>query len=113
MPFWVVTGALGVTFVLVIIYLVSSGQLIPGVVILGSFILFVLFLTGLIRIAIELFGATANINSYCTEYVQDNPSKGPSILTLAYLQQINICKWSIFFVGDSPGTVRASSQEGQ
>ena len=96
MPFWVVTGALGVIFVLVIIYLVSSRQLIPGVVILGSFVLFVLFLTGLIRIAMELFGATANINSYCTDFVQNNPSRGPTILTLAHLQQVNICKWPTF-----------------
>lgn len=106
MPFWVVTGALGVIFVLVIIYLVSSRQLIPGVVILGSFVLFVLFLTGLIRIAMELFGATANINSYCTDFVQNNPSRGPTILTLAHLQQVNICAcWRAAFSFAIIGTV--------
>lgn len=99
MPFWVVTGSLGVLFVLVIIYLVSSRQLIPGVVFLGSFILFVLFLTGLVRIAIELFGSQAGVNNYCTQYVQNNPSRGPTLLTLAYLQQNNICKWTILGQG--------------
>lgn len=91
MPFWVVTGALGVLFVLLIIGLVSNRQLIPGVVFLGSFILFVLFLTGLIRIAIELFGAQADVNNYCNQYVQRDAPRGPTVLTLAYLQQNNIC----------------------
>ena len=89
MPFWVATGALGVLFVFIIIYLVSTRQLIPGIVILGSFILFVLFLTGLIKISIELFGPQGSVNTNCALYTA--PPKEPSIPTLAYLENSNIC----------------------
>ncbi len=92
MPFWVVTGALGVCFCLLIIYLVSSRQLIPGIVLIGSFILFVLFLTGLIRISIELFGQ-GNVNANCQRYVDNQTAEGQSIVTLAWLQQNNICTY--------------------
>ena len=91
MPFWVATGSLGILFALLIIYLVATRQLIPPVVILGSVILFVLFLTGLIKISIELFGPSGGVNSTCTQYVQNNESKGQSIYTLAWLEQNNIC----------------------
>lgn len=91
MPYWIAVGSLGVLFVLLIIGLVSNRQLIPGVVMLGSFILFVLFLTGLIKISIELFGPSGGVNATCTQYVQNQSIKGPSLNTLAWLQQNNIC----------------------
>ncbi|KAI9680884.1 MAG: hypothetical protein M1817_004324 [Caeruleum heppii] len=90
-PFWVATGSLGVLFVLIIIYLTSSRQLIPGIVMLGSFILFVLYLTGLIKESIELWGPQGSVNQNCQRYVYDQASRGQSIYTLAYLEQANIC----------------------
>ena len=92
MPYWIAVGALGVLFVILIIALISNRQLIPGIVILGSFILFVLFLTGLVKISIELFGPSGGVNGNCQQYVQNQEFKGQSINTLAWLQQNNICK---------------------
>lgn len=90
MPFWVATGTLGILFILLIIGLVSGRQLVPQIVIIGSFILFVLYLTGLIKIAVEFFGP-GGVNQSCQQYVQNQEFKGLSINTLAWLQQNNIC----------------------
>lgn len=66
---------------------------------IGAFILFVLWLTGLIIIAIELFGPTGSVSSVCDmEVFSRNPS-GQTEEVLAWLQQKNICRLSL--VSDS------------
>ena len=72
----------------------AQGRLQPGVMIIGSFILFVLFLTGVIATAIQLFG-DGSVNDSCNRFVYDNESDGPTITTLAWLQQKNICTCDI------------------
>lgn len=59
---------------------------------LGSFILLVLFLAGLIETAIQLFGA-GNVSANCQRYVNNNKISGVSATTLAWLQQNSICKF--------------------
>jgi hypothetical protein len=61
---------------------------------LGAFILFVLFLTGLIETAIQLFGA-GNVSNNCQRYVNNNPISGVSASTLAWLEQNSICELEI------------------
>jgi hypothetical protein len=63
---------------------------------LGSFILLVLYLTGLIETAILLFGSPTNVSSTCQRYVTNNQSHGATLETLAWLQQSNICECSAF-----------------
>lgn len=92
MPFMVTSGALGVTFVLLILILAAQHFLLPGIIMIGSFILFVLWLTGLIGTALQLYGSLANIDANCQNYVSDNEFSGNSIDTLAWLTQSNICK---------------------
>jgi len=73
-------------------------MLIPGGILLGSFILFVLWLTTLIETAIQLYGAKANVNGNCSQYVTGQPFKGISVETLAYITQLNICNcWKAAF----------------
>lgn len=93
----VVTGGLGVFFVLLVIFLISRGFLLPGIVIIGSFILFVLWLTGLIETSLLLYGVTGNVNDNCQIYVVDNVSRGNTIDTLAWLTQSTICMLFSFF----------------
>jgi hypothetical protein len=57
---------------------------------LGSFILLVLYLTGLIETAIELFGV-GNVSDNCQRYVTNNQVSGVSATTLAWLEQNSIC----------------------
>lgn len=56
-----------------------------------SFVLLVLYLTGIIATGIQLFGS-GNINGQCQRYVNNAKVTGPSIETLAWLQQNNICE---------------------
>ena len=67
--------------------------LIPGLVVIGSFILFVLFLTGLIETSIQLYGPKGSVNNYCNLY---RPVKGSSQATLAYLETLGICKFMLY-----------------
>lgn len=53
-----------------------------------SFVLFVLWLTGLIETAIQLYGSSANVNGNCNSLQRFT---GVSIETLAYLTQSTIC----------------------
>ena len=89
-PYGVTVGSLLVLFILVELVLIAQRRLLPGVMIIGSFILFVLFLTGLIATAIQLFG-DGSVNDSCNRYVYDNESEGPTLTTLAWLQQKSIC----------------------
>lgn len=99
-----VVGALGVIFIIILIILIQQKQLLPGIVILGSFILFVLFLVGCIRVGLELWGPQGNVNGNCNVYVQNREAKGQSLETLAWLQQSNICDswkaaWAFQLIG--------------
>ena len=91
-PYWVATASLGILFVLIMIGLIANRQLIPGIVMLGTFILFVLFLTGLVRDSIELWGPSQSVNSNCNKYITGQPFSGVSLNTLAWLQQNSICE---------------------
>ena len=72
---------------------------------LGSFILFVLFLTGLIETSIQLYGPTGSVNSYCNIYTPSSGyTSGQGEATLAYLETkdfVNDWKelFSFLFVG--------------
>lgn len=62
-----------------------------------SFILFVLFLTGLIETSIQLYGPKNSVNYYCNLYT---PARGlqNGEATLAYLETLGICNdWKAAF----------------
>lgn len=92
MPYGVTVGAIGIIFIIIEIIYISQRKLVPGVMMLFSFILLVLFIAGIIGTAIQLF-AGPNINDKCNTFVFNQNNRGPNINTLAFLQQRNICKW--------------------
>ncbi|MCJ1308602.1 hypothetical protein MMC25_002255 [Agyrium rufum] len=94
-PFQVCASALALLFIGFILVLISQKQLLPGIVVLGSFILFVLWLTGLVETSIQLFGPTGSVNGNCNLYVTGMPFSGVSVETLAYLEQKSICKFPL------------------
>ena len=64
---------------------------------LGSFILFVLYLTGLIETSIQLYGPTNSVNYYCGLY---KPASGvrDGEATLAWLETSGLCMdWKAVF----------------
>jgi hypothetical protein len=94
----VVCSALGVCFIFLIMVLASRHFLLPGIIIIGSFILLVLWLTGLIETSLQLYGVVANVNDNCRIYVEDNKAWGNNINTLAWLTQSTICESLSFYV---------------
>ncbi|KAF2459574.1 hypothetical protein BDY21DRAFT_192870 [Lineolata rhizophorae] len=104
-PFGVTTGALTVALIIAELLLIMQRRLLPAFMMISAFILFVLFLTGLIETAIQLFGPDANVNSNCQNYVFGNQSTGPTMNTLAWLEQNNICQcwlaaFAFWIIGD-------------
>lgn len=98
MPYGIAIGSLTVLLVIVMLLLIYQRRLIPGIVTIMSFILFVLFLTGLIETAIQVFGPQGDINGNCQLYVFNNPQTGVSVNTLAWLQQNSTCQsWYAVF----------------
>ncbi len=105
-PFGVTVSALALVFLLLILVLAGQRLLIPGIILLGSFILFVLWLTLLIETSIQLYGPAANVDGNCQTYVQSQAFTGVSVETLQYLTQINICNcWRAAFAFEVVGTV--------
>jgi hypothetical protein len=94
MPYGVTVGALAIFFIIIEIVFIAQRRLLPGTMMLLSFILLVLFIAGIIGTAIQLF-AGPNINNQCNTYVFNNAATGASTDTLAYLQQKNICKFDM------------------
>ncbi|KAF2500830.1 hypothetical protein BU16DRAFT_523577 [Lophium mytilinum] len=104
-PYGVTVGSLAIAFILIELILIMQQRLLPGIMMLLSFILLVLFVTGIIATAIQLFGGH-NVNNLCQKYVNDMKFTGPSGNTLAWLQQNSICQsWSAVFAFWIVGTV--------
>ena len=104
-PYSIATASITLLFLLIILGLIQARQLLPGIVILGSFILFVLFLTGLIETSIQLYGPTGSVNSYCNLYRKASGTRD-SQATLAYLETLGICNdWKAAFAFYIVGTV--------
>ncbi|EEP82578.1 predicted protein [Uncinocarpus reesii 1704] len=97
-PFMIAASILALLFIVLIFVLSFQARLIPELIILGSFVLFVLWLAGLIGTSIQLYGSIANVNSNCQNYVEAIEFRGASINTLAWLTQVNICNcWKAAF----------------
>ena len=95
-------SSLMILFILAMLWLISQRQLLPGIVIMGTFILFILWVVGLIVVSVELWGPSG-VNSNCQLYVSVQESRGQSVDTLAWLEQHSICELSLLLLGLTPG----------
>ena len=95
----VAVSSMAIVFLIAILALISQRQLLPGVVVLGSFILFVLWLTGLIETSIQLYGPSGSVNAYCSTY---RPSGGTAQETMAWLANYGICRFLSILVVFKP-----------
>ena len=91
--YWITVSSLAIVFLIAMLWLISQRQLLPGIVIMGTFIQFILWIVGLIVVSIELWGPTGSVNSNCQLFVSAMASSGPTIDTLAYLEQHSICTY--------------------
>ena len=102
----VVTSGLTLLFLGLILILAGRRLLIPGVILISSFVLFVLWLTSLIETAVQLYGPDGNVNANCQAYVTNNQSRGVNVNTLAWLALNTICNlWKAAFAFEVVATV--------
>ena len=60
---------------------------------IGAFMLFILWMVGLVVTSMELWGPSGSVNGVCNMQVFSKDPKGTSVATLAWLQQKNICEF--------------------
>ncbi|KAI9929031.1 hypothetical protein ASPWEDRAFT_180706 [Aspergillus wentii DTO 134E9] len=105
-PYMVVSGSLAVFFIILLLVLATQRFLLPGIVLVGSFILFVLWLTGLIETSLQMYGIVANVSDNCRNFVTNQESHGNTMRTLAWLTQNNICNcWKTAFAFELVNTI--------
>jgi len=90
-PYYITVAALVVVFVGLLLYLIFQRRLLPSIVMIGGFVLFVLWMVGLIVVSIELWGPTGSVSSNCNLAVFNQNPTGQSLQTLAWLEQRSIC----------------------
>ncbi len=88
----ITVASLAVLFVVAVLALIFQRRLLPSIVMIGGFVLFVLWLVGLIRLSIELWGPTGSVSANCNLAVFNLNPKGMSTTTLAWLEQKSVCK---------------------
>lgn len=92
LPYQVTVASITLVFLMIMMWLIMMRQLLPGIVIVGSFMCFVLWVAGLVQIGIELYGPGLNINQVCITWVNNAyPAKVQTIEMLAWITQKNIC----------------------
>lgn len=96
-PYLITVASLGIFFIGIIFWLIAQRRLLPAIVMIGAFMLFVLWLVGLVIVAIQLFGPSNSIDSVCSVEVFGRNPTGQNEATMAWLQQKNICTWSPYF----------------
>ncbi|KAL2163751.1 hypothetical protein VTH06DRAFT_5810 [Thermothelomyces fergusii] len=99
-PYYITVGALGIAFILLLLWLIFQRRLLPSIVMIGGFVLFVMWLVGLIVISIQLWGPTNSVSTNCNLFVfgADPRPRGETLQTLAWLEQRSICQsWHAVF----------------
>ncbi|CAP65915.1 uncharacterized protein PODANS_5_11120, partial [Podospora anserina S mat+] len=107
-PYYITVASLAVFFILLLLYLIYQRRLLPSIVMIGGFILFVLWLTGLIVISVQLWGPDGSVSSECNIQVfgASPMPKGQTLETLAWLEQRSICQsWQAVFAFGLVGAV--------
>jgi hypothetical protein len=94
-PYYITVASLTILFIGGLFWLIAERRLLPAIVMIGAFILFVLWLTGLIIVSIELFGPSGSVSSVCDMEVFSRNPKGQTVEVLAFLQQKNICTFAV------------------
>ncbi|KAG8409864.1 hypothetical protein J3458_018946 [Metarhizium acridum] len=89
-----------------IFWLIATRRLLPAIVMIGAFMLFVLWLVGLVIVSVQLWGPSGSIQSTCNLQVFNRSPHGLTQETLAWMQQKNICQcWHFVFAMSLTGII--------
>ncbi|PHH87156.1 hypothetical protein CDD83_9246 [Cordyceps sp. RAO-2017] len=104
-PYYITVGCLAILYIGGIFWLIASRRLLPAIVMIGAFMLFVLWLVGLVVVAIQLWGP-GGVQANCNVQVFGQNPTGKTVETLAWLQQRNICQsWHLVFAMGLTGAI--------
>lgn len=105
-PYYITVASLLIFYIFILLWLVFNRRLLPAIVMIGAFMLFVLWMVGLVVVAIELFGPSGSIQGNCDVAVFGRNPTGQNIETLAWLQQRGICQtWQAIFAFSVVGAI--------
>lgn len=96
-PYYITVSAIVIVFIGLMLWLIFQRRLLPSIVMIGGFMLFVLWLVGLIVVAVELWGPSG-VSSSCGAQVFNSNPTGQTLQTLSWLEQRSICQsWQAVF----------------
>ncbi|KAH8175111.1 arginase-like protein [Sarocladium implicatum] len=105
-PYFIAVAAHTVVFIFGLFWLIYNRRLLPAIVMIGAFMLFVLWMVGLVVTSVELWGPSGSVNGVCNMQVFNKNPMGASEATLAWMQQKNICEsWRLVFAMALVGVV--------
>ncbi|KAK1723369.1 hypothetical protein CaCOL14_012254 [Colletotrichum acutatum] len=97
-PYYITVACLVILFIGLLLWLVFQRRLLPAIVMIGAFILFILWFVGLVVVSIQLWGPDGSVSSTCNLAVFNRSPTGQSLDTLAWLEQRSICQaWQAVF----------------
>ncbi len=82
---------MAIVFIGMLLFLIFQRRLLPSIVMIGGFMLFVLWMVGLIVVSVELWGPTGSVSSNCNLAVFSQNPTGQTLNTLAWMEQRSIC----------------------
>lgn len=94
-PYYITVGALTILYICGIFWLIANRRLLPAIVMIGAFMIFVMWLVGLVVVSMQLWGPNGSVQSNCNLSVFNQNPTGKTLETLAWLQQRNICESSV------------------
>ncbi|KAL1899292.1 hypothetical protein Cpir12675_001485 [Ceratocystis pirilliformis] len=74
----------------ILVWLAWKRRLLLGIAMIGAFVLFLMWMVGLVRISMALRGS-GSVNSQCSIQVFSQDPKGENMRTLAWMMQRSIC----------------------
>ncbi|KAG5938450.1 hypothetical protein E4U53_008004 [Claviceps sorghi] len=102
----IVVASMALLFISGIVWLIKKKRLLPALVMIGAFLIFVMWLVGLVVVSVQLWGPDGSIQSVCSLQVLNRDPQGQSQETMAWLQQRNICQsWHLVFAMSLTGMV--------
>ncbi|KAG5938321.1 hypothetical protein E4U59_003861 [Claviceps monticola] len=96
--YYITVGCIALLFIGGIFWLIAKRRLLPAIVMIGAFILFVMWLVGLVVVSVQLWGPDGSIETTCNLHVFNEDPHGQNQETMAWLQQRSICQcWHLVF----------------
>ncbi|QPG93615.1 hypothetical protein C2857_001160 [Epichloe festucae Fl1] len=105
-PYYITVASIAILCIGGIFWLIANRRLLPAIVMMGAFILFVMWLVGLVVVSVQLWGPSGSIQSTCNLQVFNRDPHGLNQETMAWLQQRNICQsWQLVFAMSLTGVI--------